>query len=43
MPAVRFGLNAAHAPEAFRIGYANLDESELQRLVSLLVNRGQIL
>jgi GntR family transcriptional regulator/MocR family aminotransferase len=36
MPALRFALDGAHAPEAFRIGYANLDESELKRAISLL-------
>lgn len=33
---VQFTLDAASAPEAFRIGYASLDEKELTRLVGLL-------
>jgi GntR family transcriptional regulator/MocR family aminotransferase len=35
-PGVRFALDTANTPEAFRIGYANLDESELNRVVALL-------
>lgn len=33
---VRFSLNPASAPNAFRLGYASLDESELRRAVKLL-------
>lgn len=35
-PGLQFALDAASAPEAFRIGYASLDEKELTRLVDLL-------
>lgn len=35
-PGVRFALDAGQAPEAFRFGYANLDETELKRAVTLL-------
>lgn len=35
-PGLKFALDAASAPEAFRIGYASLDEKELTRLVGLL-------
>lgn len=35
-PGLQFVLEAANAPEAFRIGYASLDEKELTRLVGLL-------
>lgn len=35
-PGLRFSLDAASAQEAFRIGYANFDNAELQRLVALL-------
>ncbi len=35
-PGVRFALDAAKAPEAFRIGYASLDDDELHRLADLL-------
>lgn len=34
-PGLQFALDAASAPEAFRIGYASLDEKELTRLVGL--------
>jgi len=35
-PGLRFALDPANPPQAFRIGYANLDESELKRVVGLL-------
>ncbi|MBZ7921470.1 PLP-dependent aminotransferase family protein [Ensifer adhaerens] len=35
-PGLRFALDASRAPEAFRVGYASLDQSELSRLVDLL-------
>lgn len=35
-PGVKFALDAAHAPQAFRLGYANLTETELSRVVALL-------
>lgn len=35
-PGLHFALNAARAPEAFRIGYANLGDSELKKVASLL-------
>jgi len=37
-PGLRFSLDAASAPEAFRIGYANFDDAELKRLVALLTD-----
>lgn len=37
MPGLRFALDPANAPQAFRIGYANLAESEMKRVVALLV------
>lgn len=37
MPGSRFALNAANAPQAFRIGYANLDEREIKQAVALLM------
>jgi GntR family transcriptional regulator/MocR family aminotransferase len=36
MPGVHFTLDAARAPEAFRIGYASLDEASLRRAVDQL-------
>lgn len=36
-PGLRFALDAARAPEAFRIGYANLDEEKIKRVVALLL------
>ena len=38
MPAVCFALDSARAPEAFRIGYASLDEASLRRAVGLLAH-----
>jgi GntR family transcriptional regulator/MocR family aminotransferase len=35
-PGLRFALNAANAPEAFRFGYANLDIDELRWVVASL-------
>jgi len=35
-PGVKFTLNAAHAPQAFRLGFANLTETELCRVAELL-------
>lgn len=35
-PGLRFALDASRAPEAFRIGYASLDERELTRVVETL-------
>jgi GntR family transcriptional regulator / MocR family aminotransferase len=35
-PAVRFMLDPARAPEAFRLGFANLDAADLRRAVKLL-------
>lgn len=35
-PGLHFAPDAADAPEAFRIGYASLDERELARIVDLL-------
>lgn len=37
-PGLRFALDAANAPEGFRIGYANLNEKELTRLMELLAH-----
>lgn len=37
-PGLHFALNAAKPPEAFRIGYADLDEASLRRVVTLLAN-----
>jgi GntR family transcriptional regulator/MocR family aminotransferase len=36
MPGVHFALDAVRAPQAFRIGYASLDEASLRRAVGLL-------
>jgi len=36
MPGTRFALDGARAPEAFRIGYASIDEASLRRAVGLL-------
>lgn len=36
-PGLRFALDPAKAPQAFRIGYANLDETALKRVVAMLV------
>jgi GntR family transcriptional regulator/MocR family aminotransferase len=38
MPGIRFALDTARAPEAFRIGYASLDEASLRRAVGLLAD-----
>ena len=38
MPGVGFALDPARAPEAFRIGYASLDEATLRRAVGLLAH-----
>lgn len=35
-PGLRFALDAANAPEAFRMGYASHDEKDLKRVVDLL-------
>lgn len=35
-PGVQFTLDAANAPEAFRIGYASLDDSALRQVVEIL-------
>lgn len=35
-PGVRFSLSPTNAPDAFRLGYASLDESELRRALKLL-------
>jgi GntR family transcriptional regulator/MocR family aminotransferase len=35
-PGVKFTLDAAHAPQAFRLGYASLTEIELSRVATLL-------
>ena len=35
-PGLRFALDASRAPEAFRFGYASLDERELTRVVEML-------
>lgn len=35
-PGVKFTLETAHAPQAFRLGYANLTETELGRVAALL-------
>ncbi|OXT02132.1 GntR family transcriptional regulator [Notoacmeibacter marinus] len=35
-PGLRFVLDTQHAPEAFRIGYASLDEGDLRRAVDIL-------
>lgn len=35
-PGLHYALNAARAPEAFRIGYASLDEKKLVQVVDLL-------
>lgn len=35
-PGVKFALDAAHAPQAFRLGYASLTEIELSRVATLL-------
>lgn len=37
MPGARFSLDPASAPEAFRLGFATLDEAELTRAMRLLV------
>jgi GntR family transcriptional regulator / MocR family aminotransferase len=37
-PGLRFTLNAAKPPEAFRIGYVDLDEANLRRVVTLLAD-----
>lgn len=36
IPGIRFALNTTAAHEAFRIGYASLDEDEMRRAVALL-------
>ncbi|MPZ37132.1 MAG: aminotransferase class I/II-fold pyridoxal phosphate-dependent enzyme [Rhizobiales bacterium] len=36
-PGLRFALDAANATQAFRIGYANLDESDLKRVIAILI------
>lgn len=36
-PGLRFALDAANAPQAFRIGYANLDERDLKRVIAILI------
>jgi len=38
MPGVDFALDSARASEAFRIGYASLDEATLRRAVGLLAH-----
>lgn len=35
-PGVRFALDTAHPPEAFRLGFAGLDDTELRRAADLL-------
>lgn len=35
-PGVRFALDTSETPEAFRIGYASLDEEDIRRVVALL-------
>lgn len=35
-PGLRFALDTTQAPNAFRLGYASLDETELRRAVGLL-------
>ncbi|NIJ58675.1 GntR family transcriptional regulator/MocR family aminotransferase [Pseudochelatococcus lubricantis] len=37
LPGVRFALDVARPPEAFRLGFAGLDEAELARAVELFV------
>lgn len=36
MPGLRFVLNTAAAPDAFRLGYASLDDADIRRAVTLL-------
>lgn len=36
LPGVRFALDAAHPPEAFRLGFASLDEAEHVRAIELM-------
>ncbi|WP_164887686.1 hypothetical protein [Paenirhodobacter populi] len=35
LPGLRFTLDAAQSPEAFRLGFASLDDAELARAVAL--------
>ncbi|WP_164885888.1 hypothetical protein [Paenirhodobacter populi] len=35
LPGLRFTLDAARSPEAFRLGFASLDDAELARAVAL--------
>lgn len=37
LPGIRFTLDTTHPPEAFRLGFAALDEQEIERAVDLLV------
>ncbi|WP_241649244.1 MocR-like pyridoxine biosynthesis transcription factor PdxR [Paenirhodobacter populi] len=40
LPGLRFTLDAARPPEAFRLGFASLDEAELARAIALLKQAG---
>lgn len=40
LPGLRFALDPAHPPEAFRFGFASLREAELERVVRILKQAG---
>ncbi len=40
LPGIRFDLDTVSPPEAFRLGYAALDEQQLERAVDILVRSG---